>query len=256
MQFFFNDEQKAGPDRYRPAPMYPDTQSPNENSFGASGSWAVALLACSALRCEAFTYPPGILGAALGRVIKEFRILHSIIIMEDINVKSVRYPEATDQKFEKIALKLGRTKRLVFMQMVDYFYKSKKDPLDLNDELLKNTLLKNHQQYIGFIKTQEQLLLVPMKTTMDRISDSQKQIVDRFNNDILEQNKNVYNNQIEIARLMEAILQSQQSKEFLKAQFIAILDRYIKDREAFNLITSSKEKEELVAGTKMQIKLL
>jgi len=30
--------------------------------------------------------------------------------MEDINVKSVRYPEVTDQKFEKIALKLGRTK--------------------------------------------------------------------------------------------------------------------------------------------------
>jgi hypothetical protein len=60
--------------------------------------------------------------------------------MEDINVKSVRYPEVTDQKFEKIALKLGRTKRQVFIQMVDYFYKSKKDPMDLNDELLKNTL--------------------------------------------------------------------------------------------------------------------
>ena len=74
--------------------------------------------------------------------------------MEDINVKSVRYPEVTDQKFEKIALKLGRTKRQVFIQMVDYFYKSKKDPMDLNDELLKNTLLKNHQQYIGIIKTQ------------------------------------------------------------------------------------------------------
>ena len=43
---------------------------------------------------------------------------------EDINVRSVRYPLSTDQKFEKIALKLGRTKRQVFIQMVDYFYKS------------------------------------------------------------------------------------------------------------------------------------
>ena len=51
------------------------------------------------------------------------------IELEDINVKSVRYPEVTDQKFEKIALKLGRTKRRVFIQMVDYFYKSKKDGL-------------------------------------------------------------------------------------------------------------------------------
>ena len=61
---------------------------------------------------------------------------------EDINVRSVRYPLITDQKFEKIALKLGRTKRQVFIQMVDYFYKSKKDPMDLNDEMLKNTLMK------------------------------------------------------------------------------------------------------------------
>jgi hypothetical protein len=53
--------------------------------------------------------------------------------MEDINVRSVRYPVTVDQKFEKIALKLGKTKRQVFIQMVDYFYKSKKDPLDQND---------------------------------------------------------------------------------------------------------------------------
>lgn len=176
--------------------------------------------------------------------------------MEDINVKSVRYPEAIDQKFEKIALKLGRTKRLLFIQMVDYFYKSKKDPLDLNDELLKNTLLKNHQQYIGFIKTQEQMLLVPMKALMDRIGDSQKQIVDRFNNDILEQNKVIFNNQLDIARVTEAILKSQSSKELLKAQFISILDNYIKARETFNMITSVKEKDELVSHTKTQIRLL
>src|SRR5476649_1050933 len=136
--------------------------------------------------------------------------------MEDINIKSVRYPEVTDQRFEKIALKLGRTKRQVFIQMVDYFYKSKKDPLDLNDELLKNTLLKNHQQYIGFIKTQENMLLVPMKIWMDKIGESQRQIIDFFNKEVLTHNVDVINNQYdlagmmaEVARLMEAILQSQ-----------------------------------------------
>ncbi|TSD64083.1 hypothetical protein FFF34_016145 [Inquilinus sp. KBS0705] len=183
--------------------------------------------------------------------------------MEDINVRSVRYPVVVDQKFEKIALKLGRTKRQVFIQMVDYFYKSKKDPIDLNDELLKNTLLKNHQQYIGFIKTQENMLLVPIKTMLDRVGESQRQIIDRFNTEVLTHNVDVLNNQHtlanmvgEMARLMEAILQSQKSKEMLKAQFISILEAYIKSREAFTMMISSREKEELIAVTKEQVRLL
>jgi hypothetical protein len=183
--------------------------------------------------------------------------------MEDINVRSVRYPVVVDQKFEKIALKLGRTKRQVFIQMVDYFYKSKKDPMDLNDELLKNTLLKNHQQYIGFIKTQENMLLVPIKTSIDRIIESQRQVVEHFNTEVLTHNVDVLENQHalasmfgEIARLMDAILQSQKSREILKAQFISILETYIKSREAFTMMTSGREKEELIAGAKEQIKLL
>jgi hypothetical protein len=183
--------------------------------------------------------------------------------MEDINVRSVRYPVVVDQKFEKIALKLGRTKRQVFIQMVDYFYKSKKDPMDLNDELLKNTLLKNHQQYIGFIKTQENMLLVPMKTWMDKIGESQRQIIDCFNKEVLTHNVDVINNQYdlagmmaEVARLMEAILQSQKSKETLKAQFMSILEAYIKAREAFTMMTAAREKEELISITKKQVTLL
>ena len=183
--------------------------------------------------------------------------------MEDINVRSVRYPIVVDQKFEKIALKLGRTKRQVFIQMVDYFYKSKKDPIDLNDELLKNTLLKNHQQYIGFIKTQENMLLVPMKIWMDKIGESQLQIIDRFNTEVLTHNADVLTNQHdlaammgEIARLMDAILQSQKSKEMLKAQFMSILEAYIKAREAFTMMTAAREKEELITTTKKQVTLL
>jgi hypothetical protein len=183
--------------------------------------------------------------------------------MEDINVRSVRYPVSVDQKFEKIALKLGRTKRQLFIQMVDYFYKSKKDPIDLNDELLKNALMKNHQQYIGFIRTQENMLLVPIKTEMDRVSESQRKIIDRFNTEVLKHNVDVLNNQQtqtqafnEVAYVMNAILKVMKSKESLKEQFLFILDGYIRSREAFGMMTSSREKEELVAITKEQVRLL
>jgi hypothetical protein len=183
--------------------------------------------------------------------------------MEDINIRSVRYPIVVDQKFEKIALKLGRTKRQVFIQMVDYFYKSKKDPMDLNDEMLKNTLMKNHQQYIGFIKTQENMLLVPMKALLDRIGESQRQVIDRFNTEVLEHNVEVLNNQheqaevfLQIRQLMEAILTSQKSKDALKAQFLSILEGYVRSREAFSLMTSSKEKDELINTVKAQLRSL
>jgi len=183
--------------------------------------------------------------------------------MVDINVRSVRYPVTVDQKFEKIALKLGRTKRQVFIQMVDYFYKSKKDPLDLNDELLKNALMKNHQQYIGFIKSQENMLLVPIKTEMDRVSESQAKIIERFNTQILEANSDLLNNQHALAQkltgidaLMETISKNQKRKENLKKQFLFILEGYIKSREAFGMMTSGREKDELIAVTRSQISLL
>ncbi|QEC75248.1 BfmA/BtgA family mobilization protein [Mucilaginibacter ginsenosidivorax] len=183
--------------------------------------------------------------------------------MEDINVRSVRYPVTVDQKFEKIALKLGRTKRQVFIQMVDYFYKSKKDPLDLNDELLKNALMKNHQQYIGFIRNQENMLLIPIKTEMDRVSVSQTKIIERFNTQILKANTDLLNNQHALAQkltgvdaLMETISKNQKSKEHLKKQFLFILDGYIKSREAFGMMTSAREKDELITVTRSQVSLL
>ncbi len=182
---------------------------------------------------------------------------------EDINVRSVRYPVPVDDKLVKIALKLGRTNRQVFIQMVDYFYKSKKDPLDLNDELLKNALMKNHQQYIGFIKSQENLLLIPIKTEMDRMVASQVKIIDRFNSEVLKHNVDVINKQNvhdqklnAIGTLMEAMQKSLKSKEALKAQFLFILDSYIKSRDAFGMMTSGREKDELISVTKAQVSLL
>ena len=183
--------------------------------------------------------------------------------MEDINTRSVRYPLAVDQKFEKIALKLGRTKRQLFIQMIDYFYKSKKDPADLNDELLKNTLMKNHQQYIGFIRTQEDMLLIPIKTEVDRVSVSQGKIIERFNSEVLEHNVTMLNNQndqakaiVEIGGVLDMILKAMHTKKGLKEQFLLILDGYIRSRDGLGLMTSGREKEELVTVTKEQVKLL
>lgn len=70
-------------------------------------------------------------------------------------LRTVKYSVQDDVKFKEIALKLCRSKRLMLSQMVEYFYRSNKDPTDLNDELLKNTILKGQKEYIGFIKTQD-----------------------------------------------------------------------------------------------------
>jgi Fe2+ transport system protein B len=58
--------------------------------------------------------------------------------------KTVKYTEETDDKLQKLADQAGCTKRDFFIQMVEYFYRTKKDPKDINDELLKKTLAKNH----------------------------------------------------------------------------------------------------------------
>jgi hypothetical protein len=88
-------------------------------------------------------------------------------------------------------------------------------------------------------------------------------MVDLFNVEVLHHNVDVLNNQHalaamfgEIAKLMEAILQSQKDRETLKAQFMSILEGYIRSREAFTMMTSGKEKEELITVVKDQIRSL
>jgi len=56
--------------------------------------------------------------------------------------------------------------------------------------------------------------------------------------------------------LLEMIAGGLTDKEALKVQFLFILDSYIKAREAFNMMTAAREKEELAATIKAQVKLL
>lgn len=86
------------------------------------------------------------------------------ILAKNINhpaEKSVRFPLKTHEKFVGLSQKLGRTQAELVIQMVDYFHRTKKDPIDLNDELLKNSILKNGQVQISFMKTQEKIFLIP-----------------------------------------------------------------------------------------------
>ena len=178
-------------------------------------------------------------------------------------LRTVKYSVQDDVKFEKIALKLGRSKRLVFSQMLDYFYRSKKDPTDLNDELLKNTILKGQKEYIGFIKTQETELLIPIKRDLARMLEALGKIVDSFNGRVLKQNDDVLANQLAQAKklltlneVMGSIEMKIGTKERLKKNFMLILNSYIKERERMGMMTSGKEKEELGDQARKQIALL
>jgi hypothetical protein len=107
------------------------------------------------------------------------------------------------------------------------------------------------------------MLLIPIKTEMDRVSVSQGKIIERFNTQILKANTDLLNNQNTqdgklnaIGMIMDTMQKGLKSKEALKSQFMFILDSYIKSRDAFGMMTPGREKEELIAVTKAQISLL
>ncbi|HMI01259.1 MAG TPA: BfmA/BtgA family mobilization protein [Pedobacter sp.] len=176
--------------------------------------------------------------------------------MEQENVNTVKYPALLDVKFGKVASSLGLTKRELFIKMVEYFYRTKKDPADTNDDLLKNTLTKSHQAYTSFIKAQEQLLLVPMKESMDKMISNQKDIVKYFNEQVVNTNKSILKNQQEQnARLLETekmLQKTFENKERLKASFLQILNGYIRNREELGAF-KTREREELAENVRKQV---
>ncbi|RZM24338.1 MAG: hypothetical protein EOO88_23155 [Pedobacter sp.] len=178
-------------------------------------------------------------------------------------LRTVKYSVSDGAKFEKIALKLGRSKRLVFSQMLDYFHRSRKDPLDINDELLKNTILKGQKDYIGFIKTQETELLIPIKRDSARMIDAMKKIIESFNGQVLNHNEEILKNQLAQAKRMSALNEvvgaiemKVRTKDRLKRNFMLIIDGYIRERERMGMMSSSREREELADNARRQIDLL
>ena len=176
--------------------------------------------------------------------------------MEQENVNTVKYPGLLDAKFAKVASSLGLTKRELFIKMVNYFYRTKKDPSDINDEQLKTNLAKSHKAYTSFIKTQEQLLLIPMKESMDKMISNQKDIVKYFNEQVVNANKSILKNQQEqTTKLQETeklILKAIDNRERLKTSFLQILNGYIRSREELGAF-KIREREELAENVRKKV---
>jgi hypothetical protein len=180
--------------------------------------------------------------------------------IKDQNIKTIRFPVLTDQKLQKLAEKTGLTKIDFFIAMVDYFYKSKKDPRDLNDELLKKELVKRTDTIISFIKTMEEELLRPLIKACERISTSQSGIIKFFNEHIVghnKQQKEAYTLQQSklnsVATSVQRIEQAQQEKQTLKKRFSEILEFYIRNRENMSMLTKQVEKDDLNKNVRQQL---
>jgi hypothetical protein len=178
-------------------------------------------------------------------------------------IKTLRFSISVDEKLQKVALKSGLTKLDFFIAMVDYFFKSKKDPRDLNDEVLKKEINKKTDNIIGFIKTQEEELLRPMKKDGERMINAQKKIIDFFNENIIKHNdeqkaafQTQLNNIGEIVGFLKKVDTMQYDKKALKAKFSDILEFYIKSREQLNVFNKQTDKDELISHVRQQLKNL
>lgn len=181
----------------------------------------------------------------------------------DPNIKTIRFPVDADTKLQKLCDKCGLTRIDFFIAMVDYFYKSKKDPRDLNDELLKKELVKRSDNIIGFIRTQESDLLIPIKKDGERQLRTQASLLDVFNNQLLPhaQRQEAFNK--EEVKLLNAIWQQllankkpEVDREKLKKRFSEILETYIKGRDQMNMMTKQSEKDSLAYQARMELEMM
>ncbi|RZJ92295.1 MAG: hypothetical protein EOO20_02265 [Chryseobacterium sp.] len=170
--------------------------------------------------------------------------------------KSIRFSLAVHDKLQKLSAKLGRPQTLVFAQMVDYFHRTKKDPIDLNDEMLKSSILKNAQNQMGFLKTQEKIFLLPMNEKIGEVSQHQEEILEAFDEQVLQANrvrvdehKQQMKYLVELHRLINDFNGQIRTKMELKENFLYILNNYISSREKVNGLFNPKEREQLVAET-------
>lgn len=173
--------------------------------------------------------------------------------------KSIRFPLTVHNQLQKLSEKLGRNKNLLFVQMVEYFYRSGKDPLDISEELLRKALSRNHDAYTSFIKSQEKVLLIPMRIEMERMIKNQEQIVSFFNDQVLKANQSLIENQDiqmkginESVALLKVLYEDREIKRMLQQKFLIILDTYINNRESLGSF-KTKERDELAELARNQI---
>jgi len=182
--------------------------------------------------------------------------------MEDINIKSIRYPVAVDEKLEKLASKLRRTKRLCFIQMIDYFYKNGKDPADLNDEVLKKEIASGITRIISFIRRQESDFLLPVFTDIGKlitIANSRTKFLIGIGEYVIRDEEQSKQFLMRLSLLDQAIAKTQSyqdEKVILKTRFKKILDYYITQRESLGWPVSMAKKEELQSHVRRSLENL
>lgn len=193
--------------------------------------------------------------------------------MEKKYNKSVRFTDATDEKFGKIAEKLGRSKQDLLAEMVDYFYKSKKDPADLSDEILKKELGQGINRIISFIKVQEKDILAPMlaeqKIQMEQIQGLDTRFEAFFEmlpegkmrgHFVVLANKNIsaFNGSrdvlLEVRKNQQAVFDLLKGKEKYQEHCLKIVESYMQVREGFGVMTSSKIIKDLQDETRRQLR--
>lgn len=184
------------------------------------------------------------------------------MVRQDENTRSVRFPVEVDERLSLLSRKLGRTKRLLVMQMVDYFYKSKKDPSDLNDEMLKRELSSGISRILSFIRKQEGDLLVPIYSMTSELTTMVKMhaaITKAIGEGQIRGNA-ATSESLAHLKLIDAhlskMIEGLGEKETLKANFRKILEHYIAQRETLGWPVSAAKKDELARQVRQALEKL
>lgn len=182
--------------------------------------------------------------------------------MKQKDTNSIRYPQEVDVKLEKLAQNLRRSKKDIFCQMVDYFYRSKKDPADPSDEMLKKELSSGISRILSFIRQQEKDFLLPLfsdagilKSTITR----QSEILEGTARHLLtesEKNTTILHHSEHLLKGLKLVMSKQKEKDLLKERFSELLEYYIATREEMGWTTSNIKKEELIAHIRKSLKNL
>lgn len=162
--------------------------------------------------------------------------------------RSVKFSLQVDKKLDNLARKLGRTKRTVVIQMIDYFYSTKKDPMDINDHALRNQLSQGINRILSFIKQQEKDLLLPsfnlssevLKLTQVQVSESSQHTQAIHDLTILGKDMN---------RTLDTLNQQLNSEKIKRSVLITnavnLVDSFLKERDAIGWSLNSIKKDEL-----------
>ncbi|MFZ4263845.1 BfmA/BtgA family mobilization protein [Sphingobacterium sp. HJSM2_6] len=168
--------------------------------------------------------------------------------MEQWKEKSIRFPQKSDDKLNGLVMKFGRSKKLFLVQMIDYFYRSKKDPADSGDEILKRELSYGINRILSFVKQQEKDLLIPsmnLNTENFRLLNVFQEKLHNQNEFLAGQKQQTNTILLEVNQLSKSISKNKTDKAIVISNIIMLLDHFLKERDAIGWSLNSAKKDEL-----------